>query len=387
MYFFGSEFPYTNIHELNLDWLIRAIRKLYSDFETFANEQSIKYADPIEWSLLSEYLKNTVVMDGDGTIYISKQDVPKGTPLDNEDYWFRLGNIDDILSRLDALEAEIANIKPQNRMTHFKEYYINNTTGDDNYDGLTEATAFKTINKFLSMSDQFSQIAGHFVHSGDYEATGFDTITDCDIRMFGDVSDVTIIMPGRGDDEGMGINILNSHFRVESANLVVKNGARVDGNLIGVNTVINLSDVNFENGTVECYGGEFNCVRTNLQRMICHNSFVRIHHAYIMNTDPDINAYTFANCTVEMRSSCTTEPLTADSETNAVIKATGSHIAIMTTFISDTTSGHRYYVPIDAGYCSFIIEGITYTHIGDNTCFVADHFVANNLFKEHGVNP
>ena len=77
-----EHFPYTNFHDLNLDWIVHELEKLTTDVQDFISINAIKYADPIQWDITSQYEKNTVVLDKDGNAYLSVQPVPAGVSLD-----------------------------------------------------------------------------------------------------------------------------------------------------------------------------------------------------------------------------------------------------------------------------------------------------------------
>lgn len=97
-----DQFPYTNFHELNLDWLLRMIKELNNTVENFVALNTIKYADPIQWNITTQYEKNTIVIEpNSGTAYISVQPVPSGVSIGNTDYWtvvFSLGAIIDSIN-------------------------------------------------------------------------------------------------------------------------------------------------------------------------------------------------------------------------------------------------------------------------------------------------
>ena len=83
-----DQFPYTNFHELNLTWILAALKELEHTIEQFVAINALKYADPIQWNIVSQYEKNTIVIDPlTGTAYISVQPVPSGVALTNTDYW------------------------------------------------------------------------------------------------------------------------------------------------------------------------------------------------------------------------------------------------------------------------------------------------------------
>ena len=91
-----DHFPYTNFHELNLDWILRMLKEIDTTMSQFVAINALKYADPIQWDITSQYEKNTIVIDPQtGTAYISVAPVPIGVALTNPDYWtvvFDLGS-------------------------------------------------------------------------------------------------------------------------------------------------------------------------------------------------------------------------------------------------------------------------------------------------------
>ena len=93
--------PYTNFHDLNLDWIIKALTDIDRRLANFVSLNTIKYADPIKWDITSQYAQNTLVLDPqDGTAYLSVQPVPQGVQITNTDYWtpvFTLQNFIDPL--------------------------------------------------------------------------------------------------------------------------------------------------------------------------------------------------------------------------------------------------------------------------------------------------
>ena len=83
-----NQYPYLNLNDLNLDYLLNEIKRMYNDVTNFVSINAIKYADPIQWNITSQYEKNTVVIDPvTGTAYISVAPVPAGIALSRDDYW------------------------------------------------------------------------------------------------------------------------------------------------------------------------------------------------------------------------------------------------------------------------------------------------------------
>ena len=69
----GHKYPFTDFHELNLDWCIESIIKLQTVVDTFVDSESIKFADPIQWNITTQYLKATIVLNQNGDAYLSRQ--------------------------------------------------------------------------------------------------------------------------------------------------------------------------------------------------------------------------------------------------------------------------------------------------------------------------
>ena len=96
-------FPFTNLHELNLDWLVQTVKRLETELTKFVALNTIKYADPFQWDITSQYEQNTLVIDPqDGTAYLSIQPVPQGVQITNTDYWtpvFTLQNFTEALKK------------------------------------------------------------------------------------------------------------------------------------------------------------------------------------------------------------------------------------------------------------------------------------------------
>lgn len=90
-----DHFPYTNFHELNITWLLEKVKELENTIENFVALNTIKYADPIQWNITTQYEANTVVVDPQsGTAYISTKAVPTGVAISNTDYWSVIFTLD-----------------------------------------------------------------------------------------------------------------------------------------------------------------------------------------------------------------------------------------------------------------------------------------------------
>lgn len=100
-----ENFPYTNFHELNLDWILSTIKELDSEIDEFVQTNVLTYADPIQWDITTQYAKNTVVVGPDGTAYMSIAPVPTNILLTNTDYWQPIFNYSETVT---VLKKQIA---------------------------------------------------------------------------------------------------------------------------------------------------------------------------------------------------------------------------------------------------------------------------------------
>lgn len=105
---FTAKYPYTDIHELNLDWCLAQIAKLRVEFDDFAHVNSLKYAG--EWDITKAYSAFSVV-DDQGFGYMALKPVPPGTQINDAEYWLMVVDysqlIVDVEDRLVALENTV----------------------------------------------------------------------------------------------------------------------------------------------------------------------------------------------------------------------------------------------------------------------------------------
>jgi hypothetical protein len=92
---FFNEYPYRNLNDFNLDYLLKSLRTLSERLENFVSLNTIKYANPIQWNITRQYETNTVVIDPlTGTAFLSVKPVPSGVALNNEEYWTTIFTLD-----------------------------------------------------------------------------------------------------------------------------------------------------------------------------------------------------------------------------------------------------------------------------------------------------
>lgn len=90
-----NEYPYRNLTDVNLDYILKHIKELETNLQDFIKLNTIKYADPIDWNISRQYESNTVVVNElTGVAYLSTQPVPAGVDVTNTDYWTPIFTLD-----------------------------------------------------------------------------------------------------------------------------------------------------------------------------------------------------------------------------------------------------------------------------------------------------
>ena len=112
---FGERFPYTNFHDLNLDWIIKMMIELSEKVDSVVSGKII-IANPIQWDITKQYQELTVVMDN-GTAYLSMKAVPYGVDITNTEYWQEIFNVEDVF---DSLKSAISSNDDGNSTTSSK---------------------------------------------------------------------------------------------------------------------------------------------------------------------------------------------------------------------------------------------------------------------------
>ena len=87
---FENKYPYTDFHEMNLDWILEQMKKVLSEFDAFRIAKTLKFANPIIWSKSIHYKESTIVQAPNGDTYLSLKEVPTGILLDNTEYWVKI---------------------------------------------------------------------------------------------------------------------------------------------------------------------------------------------------------------------------------------------------------------------------------------------------------
>lgn len=102
MSFTDYDFPHTNMYDSDLREVIANMRKLEEIVATFVSNNTIEFADPIQWNITTQYKKSVIVLDKNGNAFLSKEPVPAGIELSNEKYWLEIFNFMDYVKSFNS---------------------------------------------------------------------------------------------------------------------------------------------------------------------------------------------------------------------------------------------------------------------------------------------
>lgn len=137
-----NQFPYSNVHELNLDWLLQEIKNQSSFIRDFAKNNTIKVHNPPEWNITTQYPAHNIVIDG-YIAYLAIDNVPAGVDITNHDYWLEImditaivnGVIADINAKMDKVLEELDKRVTQDyvRFNNKKILIVGDSVSDENF--------------------------------------------------------------------------------------------------------------------------------------------------------------------------------------------------------------------------------------------------------------
>ena len=81
---FINQFPYSDMHELNLDWIIKTVKDISAQMNDFSAVNKITFSG--DWNIAEQYPAWTVVNSGNYA-YVSVKPVPAGIQITNTEYW------------------------------------------------------------------------------------------------------------------------------------------------------------------------------------------------------------------------------------------------------------------------------------------------------------
>ena len=177
---FFEKYPFSDFHELNLDWLIAKMKELNIRMNEFEVVNSISFSGA--WDITKQYPAWTIVDDG-GMGYVSIQPVPAGIDISNGDYWRLIADytviianlnsrMNDVENRMDTVEGDMTTLE-NNVNTALNRRFI---IVGDSYAANTDNYYFNLYNKLRQKYTDIYRVArASFGFVGDPNVVGDTT--------------------------------------------------------------------------------------------------------------------------------------------------------------------------------------------------------------------
>lgn len=254
-------------------------------------------------------------------------------------------NIDNLADNLDVV------IDHQRIKNHFR-YYINNATGNDENDGLSEQTAFKTLDRFLKETDRYAEVRGYITSSGTYHVTYGNVYANCNIHITARTANVTLdFLSEDSEDYAVYMSHWNLQGLDDSAHMAVtahkENGDLAD--LYFDNCMLTFNRVDF-NTIFRMYGGTLVCSRCSLIGCnIVGAIFSFSDGIRITNTSPTprLSPLSFINSYGRLIGGWQAEELTASGATFCYINS--SVVFIGSVIVPNMDTKYNYGLQVNPG--------------------------------------
>lgn len=223
---FKNLIPYTDIHEMNLDWIIAKVKEYISKYDVLEidfnnlkeyvdgfidnldiqdavnNKLDEMYESGQLTDLITQWLnsqglmtyntiddlkQSTNIVDGQNIMTLGKDVI--GDKL-GRIYKIRQALTTDIIDDFNIIQlsnpsliAEKINMWGNKNVLVSNRYYINSQLGDDNFDGLTQLTAFKTLDRFFEIANSQNDVRGYITNSDTYEVHNISVFSNVNLHL------------------------------------------------------------------------------------------------------------------------------------------------------------------------------------------------------------
>lgn len=285
-----ENWPYTNLHDLNLDWILEELK----NFETTLNDYKLYFPHIDQrnggiWSNSYYYEPNTMVY-WDNKIYIAEQAVPAGKPITDTDYWLMLADLtiglDEIREEWEAfreeLEERLDNLHTDNYSIGYL-VYVDGTKATDG-DG-TIQNPFNNIDSFFELLNHGeTDIRCRIVTDGVYPISKV-VIHDSVIHILAP-NGATLL----STQESLVFYNCHVNFQGTSGHpLIIQHP--LNQLCYFENTMTYLVDVQFT-GELRCYGGSLNVLRIKANNIWLRQTVFALRQTTIEQNDTNSSGLT-----------------------------------------------------------------------------------------------
>ena len=124
-----EHFPYTNFHDLNLDWILSRVKEVLAEADSL---EQWKGTHEQEYQILAEKVEGLIhnlvdvispwdssiayhvfsIVEYQGANYIAVQDVPVGVMITNTDYWQQANTVVEQINAMSVIVSNLERWKP-----------------------------------------------------------------------------------------------------------------------------------------------------------------------------------------------------------------------------------------------------------------------------------
>ena len=245
---FFHEYPYTDFHEMNLDWILHQIMKLHKEYDEFKAINEITNAGT--WDIAKQYKAWTIVSDNN-IGYISVKPVPAGIPITDTEYWSMIADYDIVISdlsdRIDALEHDMGDAQQdiadiQDELNHLGERKF--ILIGDSYAGTFGSLAYGWMSAFATKLGLVKDTDVFFYQAAGAGFVGAAPLTFGDlaqqaindiVTIANEITDI-VIAGGANDASASLVDIDNAKSAVQNALHAAFPNAHIAFSVIGIQT-------------------------------------------------------------------------------------------------------------------------------------------------------
>lgn len=127
-----NKYPYTDFHELNLDWIIYQIKKIHAEWTEYQVLNHITFRGI--WDISEQYPAWSIVTDNN-VGFVSIKPVPAGIEITNADYWIKICDYSQVI---EDFNDRIANLESVITLGN-SNIYVSFVNGDDSNVGTIDS--------------------------------------------------------------------------------------------------------------------------------------------------------------------------------------------------------------------------------------------------------
>lgn len=135
---FLNQFPYSDFHEMNLDWIIKQVKALTGEMHGFEAANKVNYAGI--WNITQQYTAWSIVLNqSSGYMMIALQPVPAGIAITNTEYWLLVAPFQIDIAFSESSYNAIANKRVTDKFNEVDANLANLVTADNTINGRIDA--------------------------------------------------------------------------------------------------------------------------------------------------------------------------------------------------------------------------------------------------------